>query len=131
MSAVSSQEDMSSQVSAKIAENVLSLVRDELEVWSARFRRLGIGAATAIGLTWIAMSLTQIALLVLAMSPLFAATFKAHTVAACALPVTLLAILAWAMTVRSWGLLLDEKQRPSRPSAAVHNHLQYGHVQKP
>lgn len=129
MSVVSSQVIMSNQVSAQIAENTLALVREELDARCARMRRLGIGAATAMGLTWIAMSLTQIALLVLAMSPLFAATFQAHTVAACALPVTLLAILAWTMTVRSWGILLDDKQRPSVSPAPTPD-LQYGATQK-
>jgi hypothetical protein len=73
----------------------------------------------ALALSWLAMTFTQLALLMLALSPLIAASFGVATVLASIAPAPLLALIAWIACVRSWrSLLQTEREQPNNRVAS-------------
>jgi hypothetical protein len=93
--------------SAQILDSAAALARAEVKLLWSHARRLGGRVAVALGLTWLAMTLTQLSLLLLALSPLIAASYGAVHLAASLAPALLLSALAWGLSIKRW-LALNE-----------------------
>jgi len=102
------------RVGAQIVDSSLELIRAEIGLLWSRAIRLGARGAVAVGISWAAMTLTQIALLMLVLSPLIAAAFSTWAALASVLPILFVTVLAWILTLRSWRLLLDKKREPAK-----------------
>ena len=87
---------------AQILDSAAALARAEVKLLWSHARRLGERAAVAIALTWVAMMLTQIAVLLLAISPVIAKAYGGVTLAVTVAPAALLAAITWAVCAKTW-----------------------------
>jgi hypothetical protein len=106
-----------SHPSAQILDSAAALARAELKLLWFHAQKLGTRVALAVGLTWIAMTLTQVALLVLALSPVIATSYGGAVLAASLAPVVLLAVIAWSLTLKRWLALTDRASSEKTPAA--------------
>ncbi len=104
--------------SAQVVDSVVALVRAELRLLWFRARRVGGRTAVAIGLTWVSMSLTHIALFVLIVLPILSATYSELTIAATIVPATLLSVITWIMSIRSWRKVFEDKGEDPKTTEA-------------
>ena len=102
--------------SAQILESAAALARAELKLLWFHAQKLGGRVALALGLTWIAMMLTQIALLVLALSPIIATAYGGAVLAASAVPSVLLAAIAWSLSIKRWLGLAERSDAEKTPA---------------
>jgi hypothetical protein len=108
--------ESSTHPSAQILDSAAALVRAEAKLLWFHAQKLGKRLGVALGLTWLAMMLTQIALFLLALSPVIAAAYGAAILAASVAPSVVLAAIAWGVCAKSW-LGLGESSTDSRASA--------------
>jgi len=102
--------------SAQILESAAALARAELKLLWFHAQKLGARIALALGLTWIAMMLTQVALLVLALSPVIATSYGGAVLAASAVPTVLLAAIAWSLAIKRWLGLAERSNAEKTPA---------------
>lgn len=105
-----------SHPSTQILDSAAALARAEVKLLWSHARQLGGRVAMALGLTWLAMTLTQLSLLLLALSPLIAKSYGAAHLAASLGPALLLSALAWGLCIKRW-LGLNEGTGAQRNSA--------------
>lgn len=118
MAAPTRVDESPAHASMQVLESAVALARAELKLLQSHVLshvyRLGGRAAVAVGLSWLAMCLTQLALLMLAVSPIVAASFGLPTLIASIAPAILLAAIAWFACIRSWRGLFEPKREPPR-----------------
>ena len=105
--------------SAQILDSAAALARAEMKLLWFHAQKLGARIAVALGLTWIAMMLTQIALLVLALSPIIATSYGGAVLAASAAPAVLLAVIAWSLSIKRWLGLTERSNAEKAPTATA------------
>ena len=88
--------------SAQILASAAELARAEVRLLWFHARRVGARAAVALSLTWFAMLLTQIALLLLAASPIIFAAYGGTVLLASIVPAPVFAAIAWSVSVKKW-----------------------------
>ena len=106
--------------SAQILDSAAALARAEVKLLWSHARRLGGRVAIALGFTWLAMMLTELALLLLLLSPLIAASYGGPRLAASLAPALLMAAIAWSLCIKRWLGLAEgtsEPQQLASPSA--------------
>jgi hypothetical protein len=106
--------------SAQILDSAAALARAEVKLLWFHARRLGGRLGIALGLTWLAMMLTQLGVLMLLLSPLIVASYGGVMLAASLAPALLLAAIAWAVCIKKWLGLSEgtgEPQNMASPSA--------------
>lgn len=106
--------------SAQILDSAAALARAEVKLLWSHARRLGGRVGVALGLTWLAMTLTQLSLLILAVSPLIVASYGVTHLAASLAPALLLSALAWGFCIKRWLGLNDVtggQRNSANPSA--------------
>jgi len=105
---------------AQVVDSAVALVRAELRLVWSHVRRVGSRTAVAIGLTWVSMSLTHIALFVLLVLPLLAATYNIILILAAVVPATLLATMTRLLCIRSWRRVFERKwEQPKTPASTA------------
>jgi len=106
--------ELPSNVVSQVVESAVALVRAELNLFWLRILSAGNRSIVAAGLTIIAMNLTPIAVLILALSPVLAAHAPGGLVLASVAPVTVLAVLAWIFSIKSWHNVFQNKPQRTR-----------------
>lgn len=117
MTAPTGLNETASHPSAQILESAAALARAEVKLLWFHAQKLGGRIAVALGLTWLAMMLTQIALLVLALSPVIATTYSGAVLAASVAPAVLLSVLAWSLSAKRWLSLTERSNAEKTPTA--------------
>jgi hypothetical protein len=98
-------------------DSAAALVRAEVKLLWFHAQKLGVRVGVALGLTWLAMMLTQIALLVLALSPIILASYGAPVLVATTAPSVVLAVIAWSLCTKRWIGLTERSSTPKTPAA--------------
>jgi hypothetical protein len=114
MTAPTGLNEPPSHPSAQILDSAAALARAELKLLWFHAQKLGVRIAVALGFTWLAMLLTQITVLILALSPIIIASYGGMILAASAAPSLLLALIAWTLCIKKW---LSVSERPNAPEA--------------
>ena len=128
MDAPTNIEYNSNHSSSQVVDSAVALIRAEFRLLWSHVRRVGGRTAVAIGLTWVSMSLTHIALLVLLAAPLLVAKFSEMTFFATVVPATLLAVVTWIMCIRSWRRVFEDKWEQQKPPASTALDLEQGNL---
>jgi hypothetical protein len=107
--------------SAQILASAAELARAEVRLLWSHARQVGARAALALSLTWFAMLLTQIALLMLAASPIIFAAYGSTVLVASVAPALVLSAIAWSVSVKKW---LKVSATGETRTAAEHSSLE-------
>ena len=91
------------QPSAQILASAAELARAEVRLLWSHAKRVGARAAVALSLTWFAMLLTQITLLMLAASPIIFAAYGSTILVLSIVPALVFSAVAWSVSVKKWA----------------------------
>jgi hypothetical protein len=114
------------EVGAQVIDSVVGLVRAEAKLLWSHVRNAGSRSLTAMAFTGAALMLTPIALLILALSPVLGAWAPVELVIASGAPITIVAMLCWVLSLRSWRTAFQSatraKQMVSAPTLGLEQH---------
>jgi hypothetical protein len=110
--------------SARVIESAVELARAESKLVLSHIRILSLRALSAVLIMLVATSLSQVAILLLALSPVLIAIRPWQTILASVLVPVVAAGIAIFIALRSWRRLLVAESVPSTPSLVSSEHTQ-------
>jgi hypothetical protein len=110
--------------SARVIESAVELARAEGKLVLSHVRILSLRALSAVLITLVATSLTQVAILLLALSPVLVAFRPWPTILLSGLVPVVAAIISIFVALRSWRRLLLAESAPSTPPLVSSEHTQ-------
>lgn len=117
-------------IASQVIDSAVELLRAEVTLLWSRIRSAGSRSLIAASLTLIAMNLTPVALLILALSPVLGALVPGGLVLASAVPITVLAVLAWIFSIKRWRDVFQSKPRHSGTNDPVRLGLQHEDISR-
>jgi hypothetical protein len=127
---ISQDPEPTTNIASQVIDSAVALLRAEVILLWSHMRSAGSRSLTAASLTVIALNLTPVALLILALSPVLGALVPGELVLASAAPVTLLAVLAWILSIKRWRNVFQSKPQHNGISDPVRLNLRHEDISR-